>query len=59
MAGFARGLTTDIEAVTAAHHEPWSNCQTEGQINRLKMLKRQKYGAAGIELFPACLQLSA
>jgi len=28
----------------------WSNGQTEGQINRLKMLKRQMFGRAKMEL---------
>jgi transposase len=41
---FARGLASDQEAVAAALTEPWSNGQTEGQINRLKTLKRQMYG---------------
>ncbi|WP_100526096.1 hypothetical protein [Paracoccus aminovorans] len=48
MAAFARGRTADLDAVMVALREPWSNGQTEGQINRLKMLKRQIYGAAGI-----------
>jgi hypothetical protein len=30
--------------------QPWSNGQLEGQINRLKMLKRQMYGRANIKL---------
>jgi hypothetical protein len=30
--------------------EPWSNGQTEGQINRLKMLKRTMYGRANVAL---------
>jgi hypothetical protein len=33
--------------------ETWSNGQTEGQINRLKMLKRAMYGRAGIDLLHA------
>ena len=33
--------------------EPWSNAQTEGQINRLKTLKRAMYGRAGVELLRA------
>jgi transposase len=44
IAPFARGLASDQEAVAAALTEPWSNGQTEGQINRLKTLKRQMYG---------------
>jgi transposase len=45
-ASFARGLASDQAAVAAALTEPWSNGQTEGQINRLKTLKRQMYGRA-------------
>jgi transposase len=43
-------LRQDIEAVRNAVLESWSNGQTEGQINRLKMLKRSMYGRAGIDL---------
>jgi len=50
MRGFARGLTPDLAAVSAGLTLPWSNGQTEGQINRLKMLKRQMYGRANIDL---------
>jgi transposase len=28
----------------------WSNGQTEGQVNRLKLLKRQSYGRAHVDL---------
>jgi transposase len=52
---FARGLAGDQAAVTAALTEPWSNGQTEGQINRLKTLKRQMYGRANIDLLKARL----
>jgi len=52
---FARGLASDQAAVAAALTEPWSNGQTEGQINRLKTLKRQMYGRANIELLKARL----
>ena len=41
--------------VEAAVSEPWSNGPVEGQLNRLKMLKRQMYGLAGIELLRARL----
>lgn len=50
IASFARGLRSDYAAVAAAFREPWSNGQTEGQINRLKTLKRQMYGRASIDL---------
>jgi transposase len=41
--------------VQSAVSEPWSNGPVEGQLNRLKMLKRQMYGRAGIELLRARL----
>lgn len=44
---FAAGLCRDLDAVRAGLSEPWSNGQTEGQIHRLKLLKRQMYGRAG------------
>ena len=46
----AEGLRRDYAAVRAALAEPWSSGQAEGQINRLKMLKRQMYGRAGFDL---------
>ena len=55
IASFARGLRSDYAAVAAALREPWSNGQTEGQINRLKTLKRQMYGRANIDLLKARL----
>lgn len=50
MRRFVRTLRQDIEAVRNAVLEPWSNGQTEGQINRLKTLKRAMYGRAGVDL---------
>lgn len=50
LATFAGGLRRDRAEVEAALSTQWSNGQTEGQINRLKMLKRQMYGRAGFEL---------
>ena len=55
LAAFARGLCADRSAVMAALSEPWSNGQTEGQINKLKTLKRQMYGRAGLDLLRARL----
>lgn len=43
---FAAGLRKDREAVEAAMTLEWSNGQVEGQINRLKAIKRQMYGRA-------------
>jgi transposase len=50
---FAYGLQKDISAVAAAVDTSWSNGQVEGQVNRLKTLKRQMYGRAGFELLRA------
>jgi transposase len=46
-------LRQDIDAVRNAIFEPWSNGQVEGQINRLKTLKRAMYGRASVELLRA------
>lgn len=46
----ANGLERDMDAVTAALETPYSNGLAEGHINRLKMLKRQMYGRAGLTL---------
>jgi len=53
MQTFAPTLARDIEAVRNAIAEPWSSGQAEGQINRLKTLKRAMDGRAGIELLRA------
>jgi transposase len=53
MQRFARTLRRDIDAVRNAVTERWSNGQTEGQINRLKALKRAMYGRAGPDLLRA------
>jgi hypothetical protein len=53
MQRFARTIRHDLEAVRNAVLEPWSNGQTEGQINKLKTLKRAMYGRAGVDLLRA------
>lgn len=53
MQKFAAKLRCDIGAVRNAIREPWSNGQTKGQINRLKMLKRAMYGRASKALLCA------
>jgi Transposase len=53
MQRFARNLRRDIDPVRNAITERWSNGQTEGQINRLKTLKRAMYGRTGPELLRA------
>jgi transposase len=55
---FAANLMKDQAAVEAALEQPWSNGQLEGQINRLKMLKRQMYGRANLKLLE-CRKLNA
>jgi transposase len=53
MKRFAKTIRQDVEAVRNAVSEPWSNGQTEGQINKLKTLKRAMYGRAGVDLLRA------
>jgi transposase len=50
MRGFAIRLRRDLAAVEAALTFEWSNGPVEGEINKLKALKRQMYGRAGFDL---------
>lgn len=54
LASFATGISNKA-AVAAAITSPWSNGQTEGQITKLKLVKRQMYGRAKIDLLEARL----
>jgi transposase len=56
---FATGLSQDAAAVQAALTEPWSNGPVEGQVNRLKLIKRQMYGRAGFSLLRARVRFGA
>ena len=47
---FAQGIRRDFAAVRAAFSSPHSNGQVEGQVNRLKLYKRQMYGRAQFDL---------
>lgn len=47
---FAKGLEEDYDAVKAGMTLEVSNGPVEGQNNRLKMLKRQMFGRANLEL---------
>ena len=47
---FASSLKADEAAVKAGLTLEWSQGQVEGQVNRLKLLKRQSYGRAGFTL---------
>ena len=55
VASFASGVAKDEPAVRAAITLPWSNGHTEGQITKLKLVKRQMYGRAKIDLLQARL----
>ncbi|OYW00013.1 MAG: hypothetical protein B7Z58_16980 [Acidiphilium sp. 37-64-53] len=56
---FVHTLRQDLAAVGNAITETWSNGQTEGQINRLKTLKRAMHGRAGVDLLhPQMIPLS-
>lgn len=50
VAQFALKLQQDEAAVRAGCTLAWSNGQTEGHVNRLKLLKRQMYGRAQFDL---------
>nr|WP_233520273.1 ISL3 family transposase [Prauserella sp. PE36] len=47
---FAKGLRRDQDAVTAGLTLPWNSGVVEGNVNRLKMLKRQMFGRAKPDL---------
>ncbi len=47
---FAKGISKDVDAVRAALSLEWSNGQVEGQVNRLKLIKRKMYGRANFDL---------
>ena len=59
METFAAGLKQDAGAIRAALTTPWSNGQTEGQVNRLKTIKRQMYGHASFDLLRRRVLLAA
>jgi transposase len=50
---FANGITADIGAVRAALTYEWSQGQVEGQVHRLKLVKRQMYGRGKLDLLRA------
>ena len=55
MAVFAAGIAADKAAIASAVVEVWSNGQTEGQVTKLKLVKRQMYGRARVDLLRARL----
>ncbi len=50
---FAASLRRDYDAINAALSLPWTTSPVEGQISRIKMIKRTMYGRAGFELLRA------
>ena len=55
VASFVAGITKDLAAVQAALSMPWSNGPTEGQITKLKLVKRMMYGRGKLDLLEARL----
>ena len=55
VAPFANGIIKDKAAVSAAISSNWSNGQTEGHITKLKLVKRQMYRRAKLDLLQARL----
>jgi transposase len=47
---FIAGVEQDLAAVTAGLTQPWNSGPMEGHVNRVKMLKRQMYGRANLDL---------
>ncbi|MFB7323863.1 transposase [Streptomyces sp. NPDC056190] len=50
LVSFVNGVRSDQVAVTAGLSLPFSSGAVEGQVNRIKMLKRQMFGRAGFDL---------
>lgn len=56
---FAAGVQQDLACVQAALTTGWSNGQTEGHVNQLKLLKRQMDGRAKFDLLRRRLLLAS
>ena len=56
---FARTLSWDYDAVAATLEYEWSQGQFEGQINKLKLIKRSMYGRANLDLLRARVRHAA
>ncbi|MFD8594993.1 transposase [Kitasatospora sp. NPDC059646] len=57
--GFATGLRKDWDAVVAGLTLRWNSGPVEGHVNRIKMLKRQMFGRAKLDLLRKCVLLAA
>jgi len=58
LCGFAKGLRQDFAAIKNAFDLPWSNGPVEGNVNKLKTLKRQMYGRRSLRLLEKRLVLA-
>jgi transposase len=56
---FAKGVREDYAAVKAGVTLPWSQGPIEGHITRLKLLKRQMFGRAKLDLLARRFLLAA
>ena len=56
---FVHGLRLDYDAIKTAMTSIWSNGQVEGQVNKLKLNKRQMYGRASFDLLRKRVLLAA
>ena len=59
LVSFGRSIAADQAVVAAAMTQPWSNGQTEGQITKLKLVRRQMYGRGKLDLLRARLTAPA
>lgn len=59
LASFANGMTRDVDAVRAAITTRWTTSPVEGQISRVKAIKRQMVGRAGLPLLRQRVLLAA
>lgn len=57
--GFAQGIRRDYAAVVGALEYEWSQGVVEGQVNRIKTIKRQLYGRATLPILKHHVLLSA
>jgi transposase len=56
---FAKSLVRDKDAISAALTTSWSSGQVEGQVNRLKLIKREMFGRGKLDLLQKRLCYSA
>ncbi|MCX4745968.1 transposase [Kitasatospora sp. NBC_01287] len=59
LVSFVNGIGSDLVAVVAGLSLPFSSGAVEGQVNRIKMLKRQMFGRAGLDLLRKRVLLAA